>query len=71
MMWFILAMLLYPDVQKKAQDEIDNAIGSDGKIIPSFTNFAELPYCTALCREVFRYDVKSIVNFDTMLSCRV
>lgn len=54
-MWFVLAMLLYPDAQRKAQEEIDNVVGANGKVIPSFSHFAELPYCSALCREVFRY----------------
>ena len=29
MAWFMLAMVLYPDVQKKAQEELDAVVGRD------------------------------------------
>ena len=52
-MWtFVMAMLLYPDVQKKAQEEIDRVIGSDR--LPEHTDRGSLPYVNAVMREGLR-----------------
>ncbi|KAG2066224.1 cytochrome P450 [Suillus decipiens] len=48
-----LAMTLFPDVQKKAQAEIDAVIGPDR--LPSFADRDSLPYTEALVKEVFRW----------------
>lgn len=50
---FFLVMSLYPDVQKKAQDEIDSVIGNDR--LPRFEDRDNLPYVDALVKEVFRF----------------
>jgi len=50
-----LAMTLFPDVQKKAQAEIDAVVGPDR--LPSFTDRDSLPYTEALVKEVFRWSV--------------
>jgi cytochrome P450 len=50
-----LAMTLFPDVQKKAQAEIDDVVGSDR--FPSFTDRDSLPYTEALVKEVLRWNV--------------
>ena len=47
-------MTLFPDVQKKAQAEIDAVVGSDR--LPSFTDRNSLPYIEALVKEVFRWN---------------
>ena len=39
---FILAMIQFPEVQRKAQMEIDAIVGSDR--LPSFADRASLPY---------------------------
>ena len=49
---FVLAMLKYPDVQRRAQDEIDRVIGNDR--LPSFEDKEQLPYIDALCVELLR-----------------
>jgi cytochrome P450 len=49
-----LAMTLFPDVQKKAQAEIDAVIGNDR--LPRFTDRTQLPYVDALAKEVFRWN---------------
>ncbi|KZT28692.1 cytochrome P450 [Neolentinus lepideus HHB14362 ss-1] len=54
-MWFVMAMILYPDTLKKAQAEIDAVVGSEGKTIPGFSHFRDLPYTTCLTKEVFRW----------------
>ncbi|KAF7357549.1 O-methylsterigmatocystin oxidoreductase [Mycena sanguinolenta] len=50
---FCLAMALYPEVQKKAQTEIDTVIGT-GRL-PEFEDRLSLPYVEALYREVMRW----------------
>ncbi|KAJ7721504.1 cytochrome P450, partial [Mycena metata] len=51
--WFIAAMILYPDVQKRAQSEIDSIVGRHR--LPTFKDQAHLPYITALVRETLRW----------------
>ena len=48
-------MTLYPEVQKKAQAEIDSVIGTDR--LPTYTDRESLPYIEALVKEVFRWHV--------------
>ncbi|KAJ6561174.1 cytochrome P450 [Mycena vulgaris] len=50
---FFKAMVLYPDVQAKAQREIDSVIGSDR--LPGLSDKDHLPYITALALEVLRW----------------
>ena len=50
---FILAMTLYPEVQKKAQAEIDAVIGHDR--LPTFQDRDHLPYIGAICLELLRW----------------
>lgn len=50
---FVLAMVLYPEAQQKAQDEIDAVVGT-GRL-PDFDDEASLPYVSALCQEVQRW----------------
>lgn len=48
----ILAMLLYPDVQRAAQEEVDRVIGNDR--LPEYDDKASLPYITAMVKEALR-----------------
>lgn len=50
---FFLAMTLFPEVQRKAQAEIDAVIGSDR--LPTFEDRPNLPYVDALVKEVLRW----------------
>ncbi|KAF5367770.1 hypothetical protein D9758_009822 [Tetrapyrgos nigripes] len=50
---FFLAMSLYPDVQRKAQQELDSVLGP-GKL-PTFADRDFLPYIEAIYREVMRW----------------
>ena len=47
-------MLLYPEVQAKAQAEIDSVIGN-GRL-PNFDDRASLPYVDAILRELVRWN---------------
>ena len=46
-------MELYPDVQKKAQQEIDRVTG--GNRLPTLDDYDSLPYMRALVKEVIRW----------------
>lgn len=46
-------MLLYPDVQKKALEEIDNL--TKGERIPTTADRSHLPYVDAMCKEIKRW----------------
>ena len=48
----LLALTLYPDVQRKAQDELDQVIGNDA--LPTFSDRENLPYVNAICAEALR-----------------
>ncbi|KAG6333534.1 hypothetical protein ID866_5559 [Astraeus odoratus] len=50
---FIAAMFLYPDVQTKAQEEIDRVVGTSR--LPDFRDRPNLPYVDALLLECFRW----------------
>lgn len=52
---FFLAMTLSPDIQKKAQVEIDSVVGHDR--LPSFADRTSLPYIEAICKEILRWNV--------------
>jgi cytochrome P450 len=54
---FVLAMCLYPEVQKRAQAEIDSLLGSSARLdrLPAFTDKEDLPYINALVKEVLRW----------------
>ncbi|KAG0696094.1 cytochrome P450 [Suillus ampliporus] len=53
LMAFALAMVLHPDVQRRAQAEIDSVIGRD--CLPTFEDRASLPYVESVMRETFRW----------------
>ncbi|KAH7908439.1 cytochrome P450 [Hygrophoropsis aurantiaca] len=50
---FILAMILYPDVQLRAQKEIDSVIGANR--LPVFEDREALPFIEAIIRETLRW----------------
>ena len=52
---FFLAMAMHPDIQRKAQEELDRVVGSDR--LPTFEDQASLPYVNALLREVLRWHI--------------
>ncbi|KAF2136512.1 uncharacterized protein K452DRAFT_322394 [Aplosporella prunicola CBS 121167] len=53
LMTFFLAMTLYPDVQKKAQEELDRVVGSSR--LPVSADCANLPYIEAIMKETHRW----------------
>nr|BAL05146.1 cytochrome P450 [Phanerodontia chrysosporium] len=51
--WFYLAMALHPEVQAKAQAEIDQVVGNER--LPRIEDRDSLPHVCAVMREVFRW----------------
>ena len=50
---FIQALLVWPEVQKKAQDEIDQIVGSDR--LPTMEDYPQLPYIRCCIKESLRW----------------
>ncbi|KAM5541819.1 hypothetical protein V8D89_004548 [Ganoderma adspersum] len=57
---FFLAMALHPEVQKKAQAELDEVVGADR--LPEFSDRASLPYVNAVVKEVLRWHPAGPIN---------
>lgn len=51
---FVMAMILNPDVYKKAQAEIDRVIGEERLL--DFDDREKLPYMDCVMQEVLRYE---------------
>ena len=50
-----LALVLFPQVQKRAQAELEVVIGRDR--LPTFDDRPRLPYIGALCKELMRWQM--------------
>ena len=46
-------MILNPDIQRRAREEIDNVVGS--RRLPSFQDRPNMPYVDALVKELLRW----------------
>ena len=57
---FFLAMALHPEVQKKAQAELDAVVGTDR--LPGFSDRASLPYVNAVAKDVLRWHPAGPIN---------
>ncbi len=53
LLWWALAMIAFPQVQRRAQAEIDAVVGRDR--LPTFDDTHRLPYVRAIIREVLRW----------------
>ena len=53
MQLFFLAMALHPEVQRKAQKQLDNVIGTDR--LPNLDDVTALPYVETIVKELFRW----------------
>lgn len=52
---FLLAMVLYPEVQARAQAEIDSVIGEAIGRLPDWDDRASMPYINAVIQETLRW----------------
>lgn len=50
---FMLSMVLFPEVQKRAQEELDRVVGSER--LPQWEDEANLPYVRSVIKEVLRW----------------
>ncbi|PBK94451.1 cytochrome P450 [Armillaria gallica] len=53
MSWWTLAMIVYPETQKRAQAKLDAVVGRDR--LPSFADYEHLPYIRAMVKEALRW----------------
>ncbi|KAK7057918.1 cytochrome P450 [Favolaschia claudopus] len=53
MEWFMISMLLHPEVQTAAQRQLDDVVGR-GRM-PTFADYDHLPYIRAIVKEVLRW----------------
>ena len=49
----MIAMSLYPEVQRKAQEELDHVVGPDR--LPEFSDYNDLVYIQAITLEAMRW----------------
>ncbi|KAI1791876.1 cytochrome P450 [Ganoderma leucocontextum] len=54
---FVLAMTLYPDAQRRGQEELDRIVGRDR--LPTFEDRARLPYIDNIVKETLRWKAAS------------
>ena len=52
-MALFLALAMYPEVQKRAQAQIDAVVGTDK--LPTFDDLQRLPYVKAIVKEIGRW----------------
>ncbi|KAH9022345.1 cytochrome P450 [Lactarius pseudohatsudake] len=53
LLWWVLAMLAYPEVQTRAHVELDEVVGSARP--PTFADLPSLPYIRAMVKEILRW----------------
>ncbi|KAJ6460520.1 cytochrome P450 [Mycena sanguinolenta] len=53
LVWFLFAMLSFPEVQRRAHTELDAVVGRSR--MPTFADYNSLPYIRALIKEIFRW----------------
>lgn len=63
---FIQAMIRFPHVQKKAQQQIDTIVGEDRS--PLWSDYPELPYVTMIVKESMRWRPVAPLAFPHALS---
>ncbi|KIK54125.1 hypothetical protein GYMLUDRAFT_249736 [Collybiopsis luxurians FD-317 M1] len=66
MLNFLIAMLLNPDIQAKAHNELDKVLGPGN--LPNFSDKSSLPYITAVVMETLRYRPMTPLAFPHLLT---
>ena len=63
---FLGVMVLYPDVQRRAQSELDTVLGQER--LPTFDDRQSLPFIDAIVLEVLRWNVVTPLGIVSLLS---
>ncbi|PPQ81814.1 hypothetical protein CVT25_013650 [Psilocybe cyanescens] len=63
---FVLAVLVHPEVQRKAQQELDAVVGRDR--LPDFNDRPSLPYTSAIVKEVLRWNPVTPLGLPHMVT---
>src|SRR5947208_3570981 len=67
---FFLALVLFPEVGKRAQAALDAVVGRDR--LPTFNDKSRLPYIEAICRELLRWQmVAALGSIIPYQSCKL
>ncbi|KAI0298155.1 cytochrome P450 [Multifurca ochricompacta] len=53
LIWWTLAMIAFPEVQRRAQNELDAVVGRSR--LPTFADAPHLPYVRAIVKEILRW----------------
>ena len=61
---FLLMMICYPEIQDKAQAELDRVVGKGQ--LPDFSDEPSLPYISALVKESLRYDIMTSLSHSNL-----
>jgi cytochrome P450 len=61
-----LALVLYPEVQERAQAELDSVISRDR--LPTYGDKPRLPYIEAMSKELLRWQMVTPMGSDTQCS---
>lgn len=64
---FFLAMLKYPDIQRRAQQEVDEVVGQDR--LPEFEDLGSLPYVHAIVKELLRWQPVIPISNAVLSQC--
>ncbi|KAH8994594.1 cytochrome P450 [Lactarius akahatsu] len=56
-----VALTLYPEVQRRAQAQIDSVVSRDR--LPTFKDRSRLPYIEAICKELLRWQMVAPMGF--------
>ncbi|KAF8547812.1 cytochrome P450 [Imleria badia] len=62
---FLGAMVLDPDIQRRAQSELDSVLGQDR--MPNFDDRSSLPFIDCIVLEVLRWNVVTPLGFPHMV----
>ena len=55
LLWWLLAMITYPEVQRRAHAELDDVVGNARP--PTFADLPSLPYIRAMVKETLRWSL--------------
>jgi hypothetical protein len=61
----VLALVSFPEVTRKAQEEIDRVVGTHR--LPTKEDFEHLPYIRAIVQEAFAYSLSLMLSTDAII----